>query len=146
MGPLLSETDDFGVPQLVQYAPGEKFDVHHDWYDVPQVVKTGDESKRGKRFNRLASFFVFLENEGVVGGETWFPFVEVREDDEERDGMGKWRRHEEGGTAFRPRAGSALFWVNLHGNRTGDGRVVHAGLKVEEGRKTAMNIWPRKFY
>jgi prolyl 4-hydroxylase len=144
MGPLLSPIDDFGVPQLVQYVPGEKFDVHHDWYDAPQIVKTGDESKRGRLFNRLASFFVFLENEGVVGGETWFPFVEVGEKGGEEDG--KWRRHEEGGIAFKPRAGSALFWVNLHGNGTGDGRVVHAGLKVVEGRKTAMNIWPRKFY
>ena len=140
----------------MQYAPGEKFDVHHDWYDVPQVVKSGggrfgtgnvNEGKEGRRFNRLASFFVFLENEGVVGGETWFPFAEVGDDvvTEEEEGK-KWWRHEEGGTAFSPIAGNALFWVNLHKNGTGDGRVVHAGLKVEEGRKTAMNIWPRKFY
>jgi prolyl 4-hydroxylase len=67
----------------------------------------------------------------------------------ERDAKGekgKWRKHEEGGTAFAPRGGNALFWVDLHGNGSGDGRVVHAGLPLVEGRKTAMNIWPRKFY
>lgn len=82
---------------------------------------------------------------GDVGGETWFPYIETGREGEGR-GKGKWRKHEDGGTAFKPRRGNAVFWVNLHGNGTGDERVQHAGLPLREGVKTAMNIWPRRVY
>ena len=57
-----------------------------------------------------------------------------------------WREHEDGGLAFRPVAGNAIFWVNLFPNGTGDERTLHAGLPLGEGLKTAMNIWPRQYY
>ena len=57
-----------------------------------------------------------------------------------------WREHEDGGLAFRPVAGNAVFWVNLFPNGTGDERTLHAGLPLGEGLKTAMNIWPRQYY
>lgn len=57
-----------------------------------------------------------------------------------------WREHENGGMAFRPIAGNALFWVNMFPNGTGDTRTLHAGLPVGEGTKTAMNIWPRAYF
>lgn len=111
-------------------------------------------------FNRWGSFFVYLDEE-AEGGETWFPHVEARSNEftslshkvEDGDGDGrrqkkKWEENaEEGrGTNFLPRKGNALFWVNLHGNGTGDERVVHAGREVKAGRKTAMNLWPRVYY
>ena len=58
----------------------------------------------------------------------------------------KGGEQEDGGLAFRPIAGNAVFWVNLHANGTGDMRTRHAGLPLESGRKTAMNIWPRQYY
>lgn len=134
LGTLLSPTDDFGFPQLVRYEEGERFDLHHDWYETPQRMRDG------RMFNRIASFFVFLEDD-CEGGETWFPYLE-----EKKDGAEKWRRHEDGGLAFKPIAGNALFWINLHRNETGDRRVMHAGLPLKSGIKTAMNIWPRKIY
>jgi len=137
MGSFFPPGGDFGTPQLVHYEQGEKFDVHHDWYQDPQPVR----GKQGRWFNRVASFFVYLEGE-CKGGETWFPYIDVK-----GEGVGKWEEDkEEGGTKFVPKRGNALFWVNLHGNGTGDDRTVHAGLPLLEGRKTAMNIWPRKFY
>ncbi|KAE8442562.1 hypothetical protein EG329_003049 [Mollisiaceae sp. DMI_Dod_QoI] len=143
MGTLLDIDGDFGTPQIVRYEKGEKFDTHHDWYDTPQKMRDGS----GRWFNRVASFFVYLDEKEIEGGETWFPFVRAREG----KGEVKWMRREgkgeeEGGTMFVPKRGNALFWVNLHANGTGDERVVHAGLPLQEGRKTAMNIWPRKFY
>lgn len=48
--------------------------------------------------------------------------------------------------AFRPVRGNALFWVNLDANGTGDSRTLHAGLPLQDGLKTAMNIWPRQYY
>jgi len=143
MGALLPPSGDFSLPQLVRYAPGQKFDLHHDWYAMPQLLADG------RRFNRPASFFVFLEA-NCTEGETWFPHIkmpEIREDGEEgkEAGSARWRERG-GGTAFRPVEGNAIFWVNLMPSGRGDGRVVHAGLPVGEGRKTGLNIWPRRFY
>ncbi|KAH9908150.1 hypothetical protein F4778DRAFT_798133 [Xylariomycetidae sp. FL2044] len=142
------DDDDVGPPQLVRYEVGQRFNVHRDWYERLQP-------ERSRGWNRVASFFAVLECDECEGGETWFPKVEVPSaamDGAEEEGKGGerghrvWRRHEDGGIAFRPVAGNALFWVNLHENGTGDWRTVHAGLPLEKGLKTAMNIWPRKFY
>ncbi|TVY62329.1 Prolyl 4-hydroxylase, partial [Lachnellula suecica] len=134
LGPsLLAEYEDFGIPQLVRYSEGEKFDLHYDWFASPQPI----EGRRGVFVNRVASFFVYLDTPGrSAGGETWFPHIDIDIDVEESDGKGKgemegrWRRHEQGGVAFRPQRGSAVFWVNLWGNETGDWRVQHAGLPL----------------
>ena len=159
------DRDDIGPPQLVRYEPGQRFNVHHDWYDQPQPPARGEMDEwRGSSWNRVASFFAILED-GCEGGETWFPRVEPpsllaahRSSDvnhrKEHEGEECsrattppiWRIHEDGGVAFRPVAGNALFWVNLHANGTGDRRTLHAGLPVDDGLKTAMNIWPRKYY
>ena len=98
-------------------------------------------------FNRVASFFVYLEARGLVDGETWFPFLDntIISNKTGSDEV-KWAEGEDGGIKFVPRRGSALFWVNLHRNGTGDARVRHAGLPLVEGRKTALNIWPRVFF
>ncbi|KAK2013567.1 hypothetical protein LZ32DRAFT_516973, partial [Colletotrichum eremochloae] len=133
--------DEVGAPQLVRYTAGQRFNVHRDWYDEFQAdARTG----RDRRWNRVASFFVVLED-GCAGGETWFPRVREATPQHLAAGARHWRRHEDGGLAFRPVRGNALFWVNLHANGTGDERVVHAGLPVESGVKTAMNIWPRRY-
>ncbi|KAG9244383.1 hypothetical protein BJ878DRAFT_421499, partial [Calycina marina] len=113
-----------------------KFDTHHDCCDAPQLLPNGG----ARKFNRIASFFVFLES--VCEGETWFPYIELASEGE----TGNWRRHQDGGIEFKPVAGNALFWVNVHANGTGDERVVHAGLPATKGSKSAINIWTRKFY
>ncbi|KAJ2901666.1 Prolyl 4-hydroxylase subunit alpha-3 [Zalerion maritima] len=155
---------EMGIAQLVRYVEGQKFDVHHDWFDGPQTTKpkagsSGEEKKKkkGRKWNRNVSFFATLEDEDVEEGETWFPHVAPVEpqtvptaaerEGADRDQRPLWRRHPDGGTAFRPVKGNAVFWVNLHQNGTGDDRTVHAGLPVKgAGRKTAMNIWPRKYF
>lgn len=166
--------DEMGAAQLVRYnAKGQKFDEHHDWFGVPQWSTLPDDDFR--KYNRVASFFAILEDQ-CEGGETWFPYIKEgvserspkgesawtggvgttednKEDGEAREGEEKqkakplWRRHENGGLAFRPVAGNALFWINLHPeNGTGDTRTNHAGLPILSGIKTAMNIWPRQYY
>ncbi|KAM7194026.1 hypothetical protein V8F20_008122 [Naviculisporaceae sp. PSN 640] len=167
--------DEMGAAQLVRYnAKGQKFDEHHDWFGVPQWSTLPDDDYR--KYNRVASFFAILEDQ-CEGGETWFPYlgeqvfekspkgeeawtggvgVSQEEEVKERDGQEEkkekqvkplWRKHENGGLAFRPVAGNALFWINLHPeNGTGDTRTNHAGLPILSGIKTAMNIWPRQYY
>ena len=134
--------DDIGILQLVKYQAGQRFDLHHDWYDYPQ------RHADGRRFNRIASFFAFL-HDNCTEGETYFPYIKPTKGPNSRgllDQEGKFRLHKDGGVAFKPIRGNALFWMNLAANGTGDKRVVHAGLPVAEGTKVAMNIWPRKFY
>ncbi|KAK3897582.1 hypothetical protein C8A05DRAFT_19685 [Staphylotrichum tortipilum] len=157
--------DEMGPPQLVRYSAGQRFNVHHDWYEYPQWAVDGSLRK----WNRVASFFAILEDD-CTEGETHFPFakpitapspngegiwqgskevVGMEDGEEAQESEGNkpfWREHEEGGLAFRPVAGNAVFWVNLHANGTGDERTNHAGLPLGKGRKTAMNIWPRQYY
>jgi prolyl 4-hydroxylase len=149
--------DEMGPPQLVRYTSGQRFNVHHDWFEYPQWAPDGSMRK----WNRVASFFAILED-NCTGGETHFPYAKpivspsprgevmwqggVPRTQEETAAKPLWREHEEGGLAFRPVAGNAIFWVNLHPNGTGDPRTNHAGLPLEKGLKTAMNIWPRQYY
>jgi prolyl 4-hydroxylase len=155
MGSMLLPHEPFSIPQLVRYRPGQKYDLHTDFWPQHQVMNDGS----GRQFNRAASFFVFLRA-NCTGGETWFPKVDVAYSSAERpasgdDMMEKWygervvreeRDGESSGVKFKPIVGSAIFWVNLNEEGEGDGRVVHAGLPVEEGEKIGLNIWPRRFF
>jgi prolyl 4-hydroxylase len=116
-----------------------------------------------RTWNRVASFFAILQD-NCTEGETHFPFVKgivpqsPRGEPAWRGGLEDqiqrnqtelkplWREQEKGGLAFRPVAGNAIFWVNLYPKGTGDPRTNHAGLPLGEGLKTAMNIWPRRYY
>ena len=145
-----------GVAQLVQYTDSQKFDLHRDWFARPRLLEGDAAAGRKRLYNRAATLFVVLRAEGVEegSGETWFPLVKGihrpsknREEDGLDRGQRLWREHEDGGLAFRPVLGNALFWVNLFpGNGSGDARTLHAGLPVRGGLKTAMNIWPRTFF
>ncbi len=160
MGTMLRDGwDEMGPPQLVRYGPGQRFNEHHDWFDTQMWAIDGSDRK----WNRVASFFAILES-NCTGGETHFPYVkgivppspraepmwlggtEDQIQRREKELKPLWREHEDGGLAFRPVAGNAIFWINLHANGTGDKRTNHAGLPLGEGRKTAMNIWPRRYY
>ncbi|TGJ88332.1 hypothetical protein E0Z10_g420 [Xylaria hypoxylon] len=133
--------DEMGVPQLVRYIEGQEYNLHHDWMRIPQAAFDGSP----RSFNRVASFFVILQDT-CKGGETWFPFIKAVSPQPKENEEGRlWREHEDGGLAFKPVAGNGIFWVNLFPNGTGDTRTVHAGLPVTGGLKTAMNIWPRQY-
>lgn len=171
-------TVEMGPAQLVRYAPGQRFDRHHDWFRAPRLAAEDAAVGRRRLYNRAATFFVVLAAENVTqgSGETWFPHVSAAATERGQGsgggeagdvgvgegavvggggggggGKGKgpaaaWREHEQGGIAFRPVPGNALFWVNLLANGTGDTRTLHAGLPVEGGVKYGMNIWPRRFF
>ena len=144
MGTMLSPgKDEIGSPQLVRYKPGQKFDLHYDWYPSPQ--RTQRDDNRDRKWNRPTSFFAILEAD-CTEGETYFPHLSaVSPQHRAAPDAFPWREHEKGGLAFKPIVGNALFWVNLFANGTGDERTRHAGLPVKEGLKTAMNIWPKQF-
>jgi prolyl 4-hydroxylase len=142
MGTMMAPgRDEMGPPQLVRYTSGQRFNIHHDWFGRFQPARDG----RNAEWNRVASFFVILQD-NCTEGETYFPHIKpISPQDKADTEKALWRDHEDGGLAFRPVAGNALFWLNLHQNLTGDRRVMHAGLPVKSGLKTAMNIWPRQY-
>lgn len=135
--------DDMGMPQMVRYTAGQRFDVHADWFGRPRLDPRDGETGRRRLYNRAATIFVVLENNSTAGGETRFPKINLVEEEEEEGRLGggdggereveqkrMWRVHEDGGIAFKPVAGNALFWVNLLPDGTGDAHVVHAGLPI----------------
>ncbi|KAF2281291.1 uncharacterized protein EI97DRAFT_463647 [Westerdykella ornata] len=164
LGGSMLPDEPFATPQLVKYRPGEKYDLHTDFWPTHQVLKDG--KGKGKLMNRPISFFVFLRDT-CTGGETYFPLVEVDGGvvgdgkwegrmavgpvgggggggDDDDGGVGEGRKRK--GVRFTPITGNAVFWVNLDGEGRGDQRLVHAGLEVKSGEKVGMNIWARRFY
>ncbi|KAK4466082.1 hypothetical protein QBC42DRAFT_259966 [Cladorrhinum samala] len=125
--------------QLVRYHDGDLFGMHHDWFR--EALPDG---KTGKSYNRLASFFVYLQAD-CEAGATYFPHLppppaEMMGDSE--GGSERYQTTQNGtGLAVMPRLGSGLFWQNLHPNGTGDERTLHAGLPITKGTKIGMNIW-----
>ncbi|GKT88959.1 2OG-Fe(II) oxygenase family oxidoreductase [Colletotrichum tofieldiae] len=118
-------------------APGGMRSARRSWCGTPRgsgstcTTTAGREDGRDRRWNRIASFFAILQDE-CTGGDTWFPKVRAVTPQHLTE-EAHWRRHEDGGLAFKPVRGNAVFWVNLHENGTGDERVVHAGLPVGAG-------------
>jgi prolyl 4-hydroxylase len=160
MGGMFGPEDDFSMPQLVRYGTSQRFDQHMDWFPQLQLSKftLEDGSMVDKNWNRMTSFFVFVKAR-CTGGDTHFPKVKLaassstmiggqggRLASKDAQSMQKFREHEDGGVAFKPIEGNALFWVNLKPNGAGDNRVVHAGLPLDSGVKVGMNIWPRKVF
>ncbi|KAF2001218.1 hypothetical protein P154DRAFT_596836 [Amniculicola lignicola CBS 123094] len=143
LGTSMRPSDTFSIPQIVRYFPGQKYDLHTDFWPQHQITNDGSN----KLFNRQSSFFVFLRD-NCTEGETYFPLVDVLDNDSgfkgkamrgEKDGVQQ-------GVKFKPITGNAVFWVNLDGEGVGDRRVVHAGLPVGEGEKIGLNIWPRRYF
>lgn len=133
---------DYGNPQLVRYEPGQKVNLHYDWWQEPQ-------NRSGQLYNRRTTILAYLEDD-CTGGETYFPLLRAMNDTgapHQEKGMRFWTDHEDGqGLLVRPWRGNAVFWVNLHTNGTGDTRTLHASLPVEKGKKVAMNFWPPQYF
>ncbi|KAK0616932.1 hypothetical protein B0T14DRAFT_413176, partial [Immersiella caudata] len=110
-----------------RYGVGGFYTFHHDW---DKTVVQG---------NRVATFMVYLVG-NCTGGGTNFP--ELAWPDDER-----WcevvdcdeTRYE--GVTFKPVAGNAVYWENMHLNGSFHLGVEHAALPVRSGEKVGLNIW-----
>ncbi|KAI3329922.1 hypothetical protein F4824DRAFT_516506 [Ustulina deusta] len=131
--------------QIVKYATGgDHYRSHTDWFDAPKLDLPipGSEDRSLKPSNRLGSIFAYLEDD-CERGETYFPHLPSVL--ESADGRKFALAAGDTGLLVKPRRGNAIFWNNLHANGTGDERTSHAGLPVESGTKTGLNIWSRYF-
>lgn len=119
--------------QLVRYEPNGQFALHHDWFSEPML------DKNGQLYNRLASFFIYLET-NFDAGHTYFPRLPAPPSQKEDDPRFATTENATG-LAILPPSGSGVFWMNLHKNGSRDERTLHAGMPVRNGLKIGMNIW-----
>jgi prolyl 4-hydroxylase len=113
-----------------RYGYNGYFSFHYDW---DPSVKEG---------NRVTTFMIYLVDE-CTGGGTNFPRLQQPDDhrwcdviacdEDDRDGYD--------GVTFKPVAGSAIFWENMHPNGSFHHGVRHASLPVKSGEKVGLNIW-----
>jgi prolyl 4-hydroxylase len=128
--------DGIEAVQLVRYNEGQKVDLHFDWYQNQLPVS----KKTGKRYNRLASFFIYVLAD-CIGGETWFPNITTFSSCQMNQMPAMQTLDHGNGLILKARAGSGVFWMNLANGTTGNTKTLHAGLPVKSGIKVGMNIW-----
>lgn len=147
--------DGIEVPQLTKYAASQQYRAHYDWPDDPWR----EPSNGNLRFDRFATFFVYLEA-NCTGGSTHFPHVHI--DDiphldtlngtkyeaivDEKDAANTGDESAKNKSlAVKAIAGNAVFWVNMKGRGRGHRATLHAGMPVIEGTKVGLNLWSRRY-
>lgn len=104
-------------------------------------------------FNRDTTMLVYLDDSCVGSGGTNFPNLPIKTPKKDlpfwlnvldSNTNRNYTMYNLTGTTFKPAAGAALFWRNLDAFGIGYEDVLHAGLPVNSGRKSAVNIWTRQ--
>jgi len=106
--------------QVVRYQQGQKYDGHHDFFDVCDL---DDKQMNGRR---QVTFLIYLVDmpAGEEGGGTGFPDLKLE---------------------VAPERGSAVVFNDCFDNGEEDGRSLHAGLapRNPDTLKMAINGWIR---
>jgi len=106
--------------QVVRYQQGQKYEGHHDFFDICDV---GDKQSSGRR---QVTFLIYLVGmpEGETGGGTGFPDL---------------------GLVVAPEAGSAIVFNDCLDGGAEDARSLHQGLPPLQPStvKMAINAWIR---
>ena len=110
---------NLNAPQVLHYAVGQRFEPHVDFFDpaIPDQAQ-----KIASVGQRAATALVYLNDEGLEGGETDFPRLPLR---------------------HRGGRGDALVFFNLDAAGQPDRRTVHAGLPPTRGEKWLLSQWIR---
>ena len=100
--------------QVVRYHPGEKYEPHHDLFDLCDFAQ---------KPRRHLTFLIYLNElpEGG-GGETTFPRMRL---------------------SIKPETGMALVFNDVLDSGMDDERTEHAGTPPNVGVKYAINCWIR---
>lgn len=110
---------NLNAPQVLHYAVGQSFEPHVDFFDPAIPAEAVNIAQVGQR---AATALVYLNDEGLEGGETDFPLLRLR---------------------HRGGRGDALVFVNLDAGGQPDRRTVHAGLAPTRGEKWLLSQWIR---
>jgi len=149
--------EDYEAPWLASYEQGQDINMHYDPPPTHMIDRrnhdAGDSDEidtaqhgNGRAYNRLTSFFVYLDDD-CEGGGTYFPHVKGPPAGKEGRRFGRWKQEKEGdeGLVVNPIRGNAIFWVNMAEDGRRDDRSLHAGLPVLSGTKVGMNIWAKQY-
>ena len=115
-----------------RYGVGGFYTFHYDW------------AKTSAQGNRVATFMVYLVG-NCTGGGTNFPYL--KRPPANGSSNSRWcsvidcEDDDYDGVTFKPVAGSAVYWENLHANGSFHKAVYHAALPVESGEKIGLNVW-----
>ncbi|MCJ1322276.1 Prolyl 4-hydroxylase, alpha polypeptide [Xylographa vitiligo] len=125
--------------QVVKYTVGDQFRHHWDWWE-------------GADNPRISTLFAYLAcdsgessyGDQCEGGATHFPDLRNDFPREWCDVIDCYDDSGLGGVAFKPVAGNAVFWSNVHPNNTYHRGTYHAGMPVKQGQKIGLNIWTHR--
>jgi len=106
------------IVQVLHYNPGDYFARHFDFWD-PGFEGHLATLRQGQR---AFTVLVYLNHEGLEGGETDFPEVGLR---------------------HRGMTGDAMMWRNVDPDGRPDRRTLHAGLPPTRGEKWVLSVWIR---
>jgi prolyl 4-hydroxylase len=107
------------APQVLHYAVGQTFAPHVDFFDPAIRIQAAQMAAAGQR---IATALLYLNDEGLEGGETDFPVL---------------------GFSHRGRRGDALVFFNVDAAGQPDRRTLHAGLAPTRGEKWLLSQWIR---
>lgn len=107
------------APQVLHYAVGQQFVPHVDFFDTAIASEAVEMAAGGQR---VATALLYLNDEGLEGGETAFPGL---------------------GFNYRGRRGDALVFFNVDATGWPDRRTLHAGLPPTRGEKWLLSQWFR---
>eukprot|EP00928_Gymnodinium_smaydae_P079929 TRINITY_DN63758_c0_g1_i1.p1 TRINITY_DN63758_c0_g1~~TRINITY_DN63758_c0_g1_i1.p1 ORF type:complete len:369 (-),score=94.67 TRINITY_DN63758_c0_g1_i1:289-1395(-) len=105
--------DNFDFSQALRYKEGMFYKTHHDNHPTFHYLPSG---------SRIFTYFVYLSDEGLEGGATYFPRL---------------------GLTAPAKRGAAVLFVNTRDDspQTTDIRSEHESLPVTKGQKRGMNMW-----
>lgn len=104
--------------QIVHYEQGQQYTAHHDF---------GYPDTRPNAPSRSINLCLYLNDEGLVGGETKFPRARTAESDD--------------GIAATPVKGKAMIFYMKTPDGNLDDLSQHAAMPVIEGEKWFANLW-----
>jgi prolyl 4-hydroxylase len=104
--------------QIVHYDQGQQYTAHHDF---------GYPDTRPNAPSRSINLCLYLNDEGLVGGQTAFPRARSADSTE--------------GIAATPEKGKAMIFYMKNPDGNLDGLSQHAAMPVLEGEKWFANLW-----
>ena len=105
--------------QVLHYKVGEYFAPHVDFWEPSFEGNAATLAKHGQR---VVTVLVYLNDDGLEGGETDFPRLGLR---------------------HRGGKGDGLMFRNVDVEGRGDYRTLHAGLPPTQGEKWILSLWIR---
>lgn len=108
--------------QVVRYHPNQFYRPHFDYFEKG---KRGTKEALARGGQRTVTMFVYLNSLPVeeTGGATVFPELNLR---------------------VKPKAGTAVYFLNVTPDGQEDSRLLHAGEAPKMSTKYGLNIWFRQ--